>query len=232
MGENRFKSAAQLLQEKRGPAQDYGQNAAMARGTELEPEARRLYVAKTCREVHPACLQSTRYDWLRASLDGLAINHDAVVEIKCGQSAYQKASQTRSVPDYYYGQLQHILAVTGLDSLDFWCYWPGYPTLLIPVPRNVAYIERLLNSGAGILEPCPTKHLLIAGSAGTLSPPLPHYFSRPVRMESNCFRSMLVAVPATMWPAMLRRMWALSAASLGDNSAIKSRAMAAKVFPL
>jgi putative phage-type endonuclease len=145
MGENRFKSAVQLLQEKRGPAQDYGQNAAMAHGTELEPEARRLYVAKTGREVRPACLQSTRYDWLRASLDGLAINHDAVVEIKCGQSAYRTTSQTRSVPDYYYGQMQHILAVTGLDSLDFWCYWPGCPTLLIPVARNVAYIERLLN---------------------------------------------------------------------------------------
>lgn len=145
MGEHRFKSVAQLLQEKRGPAQDYGQNAAMARGTELEPEARRLYVAKTGREVRPACLQSIRYDWLRASLDGLAINHDAVVEIKCGQSAYRTASQTRSVPDYYYGQLQHILAVTGLDSLDFWCYWPGCPALLISVPRHVAYIERLLS---------------------------------------------------------------------------------------
>ncbi len=145
MGENRFKSAAQLLQEKCGPESDFGQNAAMARGTELEPEARRLYVAKTGRDVRPACLQSTRYDWLRASLDGLAINHDAVVEIKCGQSAYRTASETRSVPDYYYGQMQHILAVTGLDSLDFWCYWPDYPALLIPVPRNVAYIERLLN---------------------------------------------------------------------------------------
>lgn len=144
MGENRFKSAAQLLQEKRGPAQDYGQNSVMARGTELEPEARRLYVAKTGREVRPACLQSTRYDWLRASLDGLAVNNDAVVEIKCGQSAYRKASQTRSVPNYYYGQVQHILAVTGLDSLDFWCYWPGSPALLIPVPRNDSYIERLL----------------------------------------------------------------------------------------
>lgn len=145
MGENRFKSSAQLLQEKRGPARDFGQNAAMARGTELEPEARRLYVAKTGRDVRPACLQSTRYDWLRASLDGLAVDEDAVVEIKCGQSAYRTASQTRSVPDYYYGQMQHILAVTGFDSLDFWCYWPGYPALLIPVPRNVAYIERLLN---------------------------------------------------------------------------------------
>jgi|ERR1051326_5630515 putative phage-type endonuclease len=144
VGENPFKSSAQLLHEKRGPAPDFSRNAAMARGTELEPEARRLYMAKSGRDVRPACLQSTRFDWLRASLDGLSVNHDAVVEIKCGQSAYRKASQTRSVPDYYYGQMQHILAVTGLDSLDFWCYWPGCPTLLIAVPRNPVYIERLL----------------------------------------------------------------------------------------
>lgn len=145
MGENRFKSYEQLLEEKCGPARDFGQNAAMARGTELEPEARRLYVAETGKDVRPACLQSTPYDWLRASVDGIAVSGDAVVEIKCGQSAYRTAKQTRSVPDYYYGQMQHILAVTGYDSLDFWCYWPGNPTLLIPVARNVDYIERLLN---------------------------------------------------------------------------------------
>jgi putative phage-type endonuclease len=145
MGENRFKSATQLLREKRGPARDFGQNAAMARGTELEPEARRRYIAKTGRDVSPACLQSTRYDWLRASLDGLTINHDSVVEIKCGDSVYRRASQSRCVPDYYCGQMQHILAVTGLASLDFWCYWPGCPELLIPVARDVGYIECLLN---------------------------------------------------------------------------------------
>jgi predicted phage-related endonuclease len=72
MGENRFKSAGELLHEKRGPALDFGQNAARARGTELEPEARRRYVAKTGRDVRPICLQSTRYDWLRVSLDGFA----------------------------------------------------------------------------------------------------------------------------------------------------------------
>lgn len=145
MGENRFKSVTQLLQEKRSPAHNSDQSAAMALGIELEPEARRLYIAKTGRDVRPACIQSTRYDWLRASLDGLAINHDAVVEIKCGKSAYRTSSQTSSVPDYYYGQLQHILAVTGFDSLDFWCYWPDYPALLIPVSRDEAYIERLLS---------------------------------------------------------------------------------------
>ena len=146
MGENRFKSVSAILREKLGTARDFGQNVAMARGTKLEPEARRLYVAKTGREVHPACLQSTRYDWLRASLDGLTIKHDAVVEIKCGQSAYRTTSQTRSVPDYYYGQMQHILAITGLDTLDYWCYWPGCTPLLIPVPRSPSYIERLLNT--------------------------------------------------------------------------------------
>jgi hypothetical protein len=30
---------------------------------------------------------------------------------------------------------------------------------------------------------------------------------------------------------MLRKTWALSAAGFGDNSVMKSRAMAAKVFP-
>jgi putative phage-type endonuclease len=145
MGENPFNSAAQLLQEKRGPARDSFQNEAMALGKRLEPEARKRYIAKTGRDVKPACVQSTRYDWLRASLDALATNHDAVVEIKCGDSVYRRASQSRSVPDYYYGQTQHILAVTGLDSLDFWCYWPGHPELLLPVERDDAYIERLLN---------------------------------------------------------------------------------------
>jgi putative phage-type endonuclease len=146
MGENPWKSATELLGEKRGPAREFGQNAAMARGTQLEPEARKRYIAKTGRDVRPACLQSYRHDWLRASVDGISINGDAVVEIKCGDSVYRRASQSRCVPDYYYGQMQHILAVTGLGSLDFWCYLPGCPELLLPVERDDAYIERLLNA--------------------------------------------------------------------------------------
>lgn len=145
MGENPFQSVEELLREKRGPVRASIESEAMARGKRLEPEARKRYIARTGRDVRPACIQSTRYDWLRASLDGLSTSHDAVVEIKCGASAYRKVSASRSVPDYYYGQTQHILAVTGLDSLDFWCYWPGCPELLVRVQRDEAYIERLLN---------------------------------------------------------------------------------------
>ena len=144
MGESHFNSAAQLLVEKRGPLRPNRQSPAMALGVQLEPEARKRYVARTGRDVRPACLQSSRYEWLRASLDGISVDHDAVVEIKCGNSAYRTTWQTRSAPAHYYGQLQHILAVTGLNSIDFWCYWPGQPELLVPVKRSDEYIERLL----------------------------------------------------------------------------------------
>ena len=133
MGESRFKSAAALLHEKRSKTFNFSQNEAMTQGVQLEPVARRLYIERTGIEVHPICLQSKRYEWLRASLDGISINHDAVVEIKCGASAYRHAAKYRTVPVYYYGQLQHILAITGLASLDFWCIWPGSPEVLISV---------------------------------------------------------------------------------------------------
>lgn len=144
MGENPWKNAAALLLEKCGPPGDPVQNEAMARGTRLEPEARRRYIAKTGNDVRPACLQSARYAWLRASVDGIAANGRAIVEIKCGESVYRNTAQSRCVPDYYYGQLQHILAVTGLASLDFWCYLPGRPELLVPVARDDKYIKRLI----------------------------------------------------------------------------------------
>ena len=144
MGENPFKTSDQLFREKRGLVQDFGQNPAMALGTKLEPEARERYISRTGNQVRPICLQSRQYPWLRASLDGLAQNSEGVVEIKCGRSVYRKASQYRSVPTYYFAQLQHILAITHLDAIDFWCYWPGHPHVLIEVKRQDGYIERLL----------------------------------------------------------------------------------------
>ena len=118
----------------------------MARGTALEPEARQAYIAQTGKWAEPACLQSGGYEWLRASVDGITPELDGVVEIKCGESVYRKTAASNCVPDYYYGQLQHILAVSGLPLIDFWCYLPGRPSVLVPVERDDRYIERLLEA--------------------------------------------------------------------------------------
>ena len=145
MGENPWKSPRQLLQEKCSVSENIS-NAAMDLGTELEPEARRHYVIKVGVQVVPACLQSVRFEWLRASVDGLAIDGSAVVEIKCGESVYRNSSASRKVPQYYFGQLQHILAVTNLQSIDFWCYLPNRPEVHLHVARDNGYIERLLDT--------------------------------------------------------------------------------------
>jgi putative phage-type endonuclease len=146
MDENPWKTRAELLQQKCGWAPPTEVNYAMSRGSALEPEARQAYISRTGKWLQPACLQSTSYDWLRASVDGITSTLDAVVEIKCGRSAYRSTSDSGRVPDYYYAQLQHILAVTGLPSIDFWCYLPGLPELLVPVERNDLYIARLLET--------------------------------------------------------------------------------------
>jgi putative phage-type endonuclease len=144
MAENPWKSSGELLVEKRHGNGDREVTEAMARGTELEPEARRAYVLHTGRDVQPACLQSNQYEWLRASVDGITASCDAVVEIKCGESAYRKTAECGRPPEYYNGQLQHILAVTGLPVIDFWCYLPGSSALFVQVDRDDGYIERLL----------------------------------------------------------------------------------------
>ena len=145
MGENPWKSAAYLLQEKCGQ-KTYGPNAEMAKGTALEPEARKRYETKVGIHVVPACLQSVKYEWLRASVDGLATDGSTIVEIKCGKSVYHKTSTSRAVPDYYYGQLQHILSITNFQSVDFYCYWPERPEVHLRIARDDSYIKRLLDA--------------------------------------------------------------------------------------
>ena len=145
MGENPWKRASQLLEEKCG-AMETGSSSAMAIGSALESEARNRFESELGLTVAPACLQSLSKTWLRASVDGITADATRVVEIKCGQSVYRKTSQSRNVPRYYLGQLQHILAVTNLNEIDFWCYWPDCPEIHLVVPRDEEYIGRLLKA--------------------------------------------------------------------------------------
>lgn len=144
MGENPWKSSAHLLSEKLGTAKEFVGNAATARGTALEPEARKRYEAISKFRVVPACLQSNKHEWQRASVDGLSANGHAVVEIKCGESVYKKTASSRQVPNYYIGQLQHILAVTDLPQIDFFCWLPKLPEIHLCIKRDDRYIARLI----------------------------------------------------------------------------------------
>ncbi|MFA5519016.1 MAG: YqaJ viral recombinase family protein [Spirochaetota bacterium] len=143
MGENPWKSRDMLMSEKLGAVRPFP-NQAMKRGSALEPEARMCYERVKGITFRPLCVESVERPWMRASLDGLSINGQCVVEIKCGTSVYKYTAKNQKPPRYYIGQLQHILAITGLTEVDFWCYLPEERPVHLIVPRNDQYIRDLL----------------------------------------------------------------------------------------
>jgi putative phage-type endonuclease len=144
LGQKPAKSPERLLREKQQPAETYVRNFARDRDAKLERAARALYCAAVGQVVEPACVQRLDRPWQRASLDGLSADGLRVVEIKCGQAAYQSATARQRPPRHHYAQLQHILAVAGLPVVSYWCYVPSRPPLHLEIVRDEPYIERLL----------------------------------------------------------------------------------------
>lgn len=112
----------------------------MARGTLLEPEARRIYAEQTGQDVDEvgfARLDTDTYT-LGSSPDGL-VGETGGIEIK-SPSAKVHVSTVLSgaIPDYNRAQVQAFLHVTGRAWCDFISYLPGEPLFIIrdyPDPR-------------------------------------------------------------------------------------------------
>ena len=146
MGENPWKSREYLELEKIGETASFAGNTATRRGQELEPIARALVSKRLGKAFSPMVVQSTTMPWLAASLDGFDRKSSTVVEIKCGLRAHEYTNKTGKVPPYYFGQLQHILLVTGLKSLMYFSFIPDTADCLIEINRDDGYIERLLHA--------------------------------------------------------------------------------------
>jgi len=140
----------QLVAEKLTGEQTYVyQNEHMARGTELEPEAREMY--EFIKEVEVSEVGFCLHDTLDAgcSPDGL-IAEDGGLEIKCPAPAthveYLKAGV---LPSKYKQQVMGCLWITGREWWDFVSYHPTMKTLIVRVERDEEYITAL--------EECVTK---------------------------------------------------------------------------
>jgi RNA polymerase sigma factor (sigma-70 family) len=147
MKTNPYRSLNSLIKEKVNRKASSFENQAMRDGKELESVARRILEKNLGIELIPACIQSSEYDWLRASVDGISNDKSKVVEIKCGQKIYSQVKEDRTIPPYYFAQLQHILAVTGLDKIVFCCYWKNCELIHFDVDRDEVFIERLITNG-------------------------------------------------------------------------------------
>jgi putative phage-type endonuclease len=116
---------------------------AMAHGTKLEPQARAAYEAQTGLVMQPLVLQDGAYS---ASLDGITLAGDLVLEIKCPfrgkASRLWKEVSDGTVPPYYAAQIQHQLMVSGAVEAHLWVF-AGEEGLLLTVRRDEAAMEAL-----------------------------------------------------------------------------------------
>lgn len=120
-------------------------------GTEQEPNARALYVAKTgIQMVEVGCCRHPSIPYFASSPDGFHYNEDngekICLEIKClGQNEYMKylhrvsdgETLLKVNPTYFYQCHAHMM-VTGAVATDFVIYNPfqDIPIRIIRIPRN------------------------------------------------------------------------------------------------
>lgn len=122
MGESPWQTPFQLWELRTGRRPPTS-NAAMARGTALEPQARAAYEALTGNVMQPLVLLEGDYS---ASLDGLRFEGDLLVEIKCpyqgqGSSLWQQVA-AGEIPAHYRWQLEHQLMVSKASKGHFYVF--------------------------------------------------------------------------------------------------------------
>lgn len=117
--------------------------AAMRHGTQLEPEARLAYETRFDRVMQALVMRDGPYS---ASLDGVTLDGDVVLEVKCPyrgrESKLWRAADRGEVPAHYGWQIQHQLMVSGARVAHLWVYAEGQG-LLVEVDRDDAAIDEL-----------------------------------------------------------------------------------------
>lgn len=167
MGLSPWCDAYTLWRRKLGLLPDEQENAAMKRGKELEPIAREEFFKLTGIAMTPVVKVHPEHSFMIASLDGMNIpDGDRIVEIKCGGEALHKLVFDDKIPDFYLAQVQHQLAVTGLNYAYFMSYFNGH-SVIKTVDRDEAFIAKLIEAEKDFFrrlrefDPPQAKHMAV-----------------------------------------------------------------------
>lgn len=127
---------------------DFAGNKFTDRGTELEPEAREAYEMMMQTTVVQVGFCTRDDGVVGCSPDGLIPGGTTSewfkgLEIKClSPKKHIACIANGTLPDEYKQQVHGSMAVTGLDSWDFFSYFPGLQPFLITVRRD-DYTDKL-----------------------------------------------------------------------------------------
>ena len=138
-----FSTPLELWERKLGLSPEQEENFAMSRGKALEHEARSAFMQLKNIGMTPEIVEHETLGWCIASLDGLSPCKKYALEIKVPGREDHLSALAGIVPPKYVPQLQHQLAVTGLDMIYYYSY-DGKDNALIEVERDQGYIDKLI----------------------------------------------------------------------------------------
>lgn len=146
-GLNRYKSPHALWLEKTNKIEheDLSDNQYIYWGHKLEPVIADWFTETTGKKVQRAGLmQSIANPFMLASVDRLVVGENAGLEIKTASGYKSKEWQLDEVPDEYYIQCQHYMAVTGCDKWYIAVLIGGNNCIWKEIPRNDDDIKELI----------------------------------------------------------------------------------------
>jgi len=142
MGVSPYQSAEKIRKLKRGIDNTYV-TSAMQYGTDEEPKAREAYEAAIGEPFVPACFE---FDDFGASVDGIDMSGDTLLEIKCPVKG-RESDRWRTVEDdgieqHDYIQVQHQMMVTGARETHF-LVWDGEEYVVTVVKANPDFWKKI-----------------------------------------------------------------------------------------
>lgn len=154
LGLSKWKSPYTLWREKRRlVALSSEETDAMEWGNILEPEIAKHYSKRTGRKVRRTKARTHRdYPWMRCNTDRIILGDargPGILEIKTVNAFAAREWTSGGVPDVYYAQLQHNIAVHGYRWGAFAILIGGQQPVYFDVPRDENFIIELIKKEAG-----------------------------------------------------------------------------------
>jgi putative phage-type endonuclease len=143
MGVSPWKTPQQLWKEKVSDTIETFTTAAMLRGQALEPTARVHLEKELGIKLNPEVMTHKDYDFIVASLDGVSEDGKTVVEIKCPSEFSHNLAKKGDIADHYKVQMQHQMAVTGVDSVIYYSF-DGSTGVQIKYDRDQDMIDSII----------------------------------------------------------------------------------------
>ena len=136
-------SAYDLWLIKTGQKEAFKGNWATQRGTDAEPEIRRLYEELYGVKLTAPVMEYPYWPILSASLDGYSEEMVLVVEFKYPSKAKHEMAERGIVPETYRAQIQAQLLVSGCGTAHYVSY-NGKEIAVVVVKENKEYQGRIL----------------------------------------------------------------------------------------